>query len=226
MNPGARRADPRVALNEPRRLSVLLVDWLDHPVGPFGTPCAGGKAMRLRVILAVTLAVLAVSAAAWAEPAPSAPAAHEEVGRFLDEMGSRFRGLGSHFRESSGMEGRGDRPLISFMLQRREELELTPEQAQALESLRSDFQREAIRRDADLRVAEMDLDALLQAEQVDMAKVEAKVREIERLSADLRLARLSVIERGKAQLTSDQRAKLKKLLAEPRRGRPHSRAGR
>jgi Spy/CpxP family protein refolding chaperone len=136
-------------------------------------------------------------------------------------MASEFRSLGSHFREGSGLGARSDRPLITIMLQRRDELGLTPEQVQALESLRSDFQREAIRREADLRVAEMDLDAFLQAEPVDMAKVEAKVREIERLRADLRLSRLGVIESGKAQLTPDQRAKLRKLLSEPRPTRPH-----
>ncbi len=182
--------------------------------------------MKLRTIAVMVVAILALSAGAWAGPA-SAPAAHDEIGRLFDEMASRLRGLGSHLREGSGHHGgRGERPIVTIMLQRRDELGLTPEQVQALESLRSDFQREAIRREADLRVTEMDLEALLQADSVEMGKVEAKVREIERFRADLRLARLGVIERGKAQLTQDQRAKLKKLLTEPRPWRPHSRAER
>jgi Spy/CpxP family protein refolding chaperone len=182
--------------------------------------------MKFRVIPLATLVILALSAPVWAEPAPPAPAAHDEIGRLFDEMASKLRGLGSHFKEGVGTERRGDRPLITIMLSNRDELGLTPEQVRALESLRSDFQRDAIRREADLRVAEMDLESLLQAEPVEMAKIEAKVREIERFRADLRLARLGVIERGKAQLTSDQRAKLKKLLTEPRPWRPHSRAER
>lgn len=182
--------------------------------------------MKLRTIAVIVVAILALSAGAWAGPAP-APAAHDEIGQFFDGMASRLRGLGSHMREGSGhQEGRGERPLITIMLQRRDELGLAPEQVRALESLRSDFQREAIRKEADIRVAEMDLESLLQADSVEMGKVEAKVREIERFRADLRLARLGVIEKGKAQLTSDQRVKLKKLLTEPRPWRPHSRSER
>ena len=47
-----------------------------------------------------------------------------------------------------------------------------------------------------------------------MAKVEAKVREIERMRADLRIARIRTIQKGKEQLTADQRKKLQELLAE------------
>lgn len=182
--------------------------------------------MKLRTIAVTVVAILALSAGAWAGPAP-AQAAHDEIGRLFDDMASRLKGLGSHLREGSGHHDGGvERPLITIMLRNRDELGLTPEQVRALESLRSDFQREAIRKGADLRVAEMDLEALLQADPVEMGKVEAKVREIERFRADLRLARLGVIERGKAQLTSDQRAKLKKLLTEPKPWRPHSRSER
>jgi Spy/CpxP family protein refolding chaperone len=183
--------------------------------------------MSRRVIAVMTLALLVLIPVGWAHSAGPAPAAHDEIGRLFDEMASRLRGLGSQLREGWGHhEGRGERPLITLMLKRRDDLGLTPEQVRALESLRSDFQREAIRKEADIRVAEMDLEALLEADSVEMGKVEAKVREIERFRADLRLARLGVIERGKAQLTQDQRAKLKKLLTEPRSWRPHSQANR
>jgi Spy/CpxP family protein refolding chaperone len=90
------------------------------------------------------------------------------------------------------------------------------EPGEALERLRSDFQREAIKREADLRVAEVDVTALLARDQVDLAAVEAKVRAIERLRADLRLARIRTIEQGRAQLTPEQREKLRALVAEPR----------
>ena len=100
------------------------------------------------------------------------------------------------------------------MLRNRDKLGLSDAQVRNLEQLRNDFQKESIRKDADLRVAEMDLNALLEAQNVDMAKVEAKVREIERLRADLRIARIRAIEKGKEQLTADQRKKLQELLAE------------
>jgi len=108
-----------------------------------------------------------------------------------------------------------DRPLIAFMLRNRDKLDLSAAQVKNLEQLRNDFQKESIRKDADLRVAEMDLNGLLGGEKVDMAKVEPKVREIERLRADLRISRIRTIEKGKELLTADQRKKLQDLLAEP-----------
>jgi Spy/CpxP family protein refolding chaperone len=153
-----------------------------------------------------------------AEPTPL-PVAHEELSRALDELAGRIHGLGGQWREHFSSAGPGERPLISIMLSHRADLGLSEAQVSALERLRADFQREAIRRDADLRVAETDLRALLASEPVDMGRVEAKVREIERLRADLRLARIRTIEQGKGQLSIEQRERLRALLAEPPRPR-------
>ena len=71
-----------------------------------------------------------------------------------------------------------DRPLITIMLHHRSELGLSPEQVSRLEALRGEFSREAIRRDAEIRIAELDLASLLEQEPLDLAKVEAKVREV------------------------------------------------
>jgi Spy/CpxP family protein refolding chaperone len=102
------------------------------------------------------------------------------------------------------------------MLRYRNELRLSREQVQTLERLRADFQREATRRDAEIRSAETDLTTLVEADPVDLERVEAKLRAIERLRADLRLARIRTIEEGKAALTQEQRAKFRSLLTEAR----------
>ena len=168
---------------------------------------------RGRILVALTLTLtLALPAMAEEPPRPAHPT-YEELGRAIDGLAAQLEGLGERWRERvSAAQEAGERPLISIMLSRRDELGLSPAQVQALERLRNDFQREAIKGDADLRVGEMDLAALLKADPVDMAKVEAKVREIERWRADLRIARIRAIERGKAQLTPDQRAKLQSML--------------
>jgi Spy/CpxP family protein refolding chaperone len=171
------------------------------------------------------LAPMLVTGLARAADAPARPVAHEEMGRALEELTSHVRGLGTRWRDHfSGGEARWpERPLISIMLGHRDELGLSGPQVDALERLRGDFQREVIRRDADIRVAEMDLAALLRgAGPVDLAQAEAKVRELERLRADLRVARLRTIEQGKAQLSAEQRQRLEALLAD---GPPSSRMG-
>ncbi len=180
--------------------------------------------MRTTVILSFAALILAPALpAAAAEPPAATPAAQEELSQHFDNMPREAHGMGhgwrGHFR---GRDGFGGRPIISLALRYRQELGLSPAQVETLERLRDDFRREAIRRGAEIRVANLDLSALTRTDvadvgkQVDMGKVEAKVRELERLRAEQRLARIRTIEAGKAQLTPEQRTKLGTLLAESR----------
>jgi len=132
----------------------------------------------------------------------------DDLGRELQDLFGRWRG---YFLPGVPQE---ERPLISLMLQNREKLGLSGDQVKKLEQLKTEFQKESIRRDADVRVAEMDLKGLLEAQPVDMANVEAKVKEIEHSRADLRFARIRAIEKAKELLTADQKKKLQEILAE------------
>ena len=142
--------------------------------------------------------------------------AHEQLAQSWEDYGREFRGwFGRWWDQLTSGRTRGERPLISMMLRNREKLGLSDDQVRRMEQLRTAYEKESIRRDADIRIAEMDLDALLNAPSVDMAKAEAKVREIEKLRGDLRLARIRAIEKGKELLTQDQRKKLREMLTEP-----------
>jgi len=175
-----------------------------------------------------TLALLGVLLIALIPTGTAAPAdvtqiTHEEMGRALDELYVQLYGLGERFRRHFNPGEMGaERPLVTYMLDHRAELALTPTQIQELEKIRTDFQKEAIKLDADQRVAEMDVATLLRGDPVDVSKVEARIRESERLKADFRVGRVRAIERAKAQLTPEQRAKLATLLGEP--SAPRSRA--
>lgn len=167
---------------------------------------------------ALIIALLAIPgpnpSALATEPPALTPVVHEELNRALDGLAGQVHGLGDRWR---GHFGRGaapaERPLISLMLNWRQELALSPTQVESLERLRTEFQKEATRRDADLHAAETALATMLQTEPVDLAAVEAKVRDIERQRADFRVARIKVIEQGRGQLTPEQRTKLSTLLA-------------
>ena len=175
------------------------------------------NASRYLATVAAALTFAVPAAAAAAEEPTVIPAAHEELTRAFDDLAGQIHNLGARWREHFTPGDRdGERPLITIALSHRAELGLSAPQVEALERLRADFQREAIRRDADLRVAEMDLANLRRTEPLDLPPVEAKVREIERARAELMIARIRVIEQGKAQLTAEQRENLRALLAEPR----------
>lgn len=173
--------------------------------------------MMRRALLGFLLSLLFMPLPRWAAAIEGVkPVIDQQFAQGLDDLGRELREWfgrwGDYF--GSGTVKSEERPLIAFMLRNRERLGLSAAQVKTLEQLRNDFQKESIRKDADLRVAEMDLNGLLGAEKIDMPKVEAKVREIERLRTDLRLARIRTIEKGKDLLTTDQRKKLQELLAE------------
>ena len=173
--------------------------------------------MMKRAILGFLLSLLFVPCPRWAVAVEGArPVMDQQFAQGLDDLGRELREWFGRWGEyfGSGTMKNEERPLIAFILRNREKLGLSPAQVKTLEQLRNDFQKESIRKDADLRVAEMDLNGLLGAEKIDMPKVEAKVREIERLRTDLRLARIRTIQKGKEVLTADQRKKLHELLTD------------
>jgi Spy/CpxP family protein refolding chaperone len=168
------------------------------------------------VLGAVLILLVAVPAAGEKRPVVK-PVAHEELSRTLDELAAQLHDLSSRWRDHFvRREPLAERPLISIMLSHRDDLGLSSDQVQALERLRWEFQQAAIRYESDIRLAEMDIRRLLETDPVNLGQVEPKIRELERLRGDLRLARIRTIEQGKAQLTADQRSKLQSLLGDHR----------
>ena len=139
------------------------------------------------------------------------------------QMGSRplpemMRSEGGHRPWIHGRGGHRGR-LVSMMLHRKDELGLAPEQVSTLRELRADFQRGAITRTAEIKLAALDLRGLRDQDTLDLAKVEAQVRKIALLRADQRVARIKMIQASKAVLTPEQREKFEQLAHASRMGR-------
>ena len=172
--------------------------------------------MRIYVALALLLALLLSPAVApTAEDKKTAP--RDDNGHSFEELGKDFRSwLGRWWEYFGGTTAQEQQPVISLLLRNREKIGLSDDQVKKLEQLRSDFEKETIRNEADIRVAEIDLNNLLQAPSADMPKIEVKIRDIERLRADLRIARIRAIDQGKALLSTDQRKRLQELISDQR----------
>ena len=146
-------------------------------------------------------------AGAPAQVADAQPGMRREMHGRRGDMrgeGQRWQRHGRHHRMPS---------LAAIALRHRAELGLNPQQVESLQKLQLDARRAAVQGRANAELAALDLGGLLRSEPVDMAKVEAKVREREKLRADGRLAFIRANEQGKAQLTTDQRDKLRALRA-------------
>lgn len=178
--------------------------------------------MRKLILLGTLATLLAIHPPLYsAEPPSSQTPFPEDLSDAWERLQRAVQDWGGRLRDRFGARSsREERPVITQILSHRETLGLSAEQVRKLEQLRDGFQRQSIRSDADLRIVELDIAALLDHEPVDLAKVEQKIREGEKLRADLRIARLRVIEQAKAVLTSEQKKKFQELEPQPRASRP------
>src|SRR5262245_18257368 len=94
---------------------------------------------------ALVLALMLSGPAGATDPTPR-PALHGELGSAFDELAGEIQWLCERFLgHFAPTESPLERPVISIMLDHGKELGLTTAQTQALEKIRSDFQREAIK---------------------------------------------------------------------------------
>jgi len=154
-----------------------------------------------------------------AETERSKPLIPEELGDAWERLQRALQEWSGQIRERFGTrDSREDRPMISLILKYKDYLRLTGEQVTKLEQLRDNYQRQSIRTEADARIIDLDVAALLDKPTVDVPKVEQKIREVEKMRADLRIARVRAVEQAKALLTAEQRKKFYESL-EPRPSR-------
>ncbi len=113
-----------------------------------------------------------------------------------------------------GMHGCGammddDHPLWKHLMG----LGLDDKQKDALQALRSRTMKEMIKKSADEKIADIELQDLLAKDSVDMKAVETAVKKRESLKTEMFLAHIRAHEEMKAILTPEQRKQLKEMMA-------------
>jgi len=162
--------------------------------------------MRARLIVGTVVALLL----AGALPA-SAQMMGAGGGAGGDMMGSGMHGA-APATGCSGMTGGPaafgyDGPWISFALTHATVLDLTPDQVNSLTTLRDEFRKEAIRLGSEIRAAEAEVRRLYAQQPLDLQALESRVRAAAGIEADLELARVKTLVKGKALLTPEQQQK-------------------
>jgi cyanophycinase-like exopeptidase len=97
---------------------------------------------------------------------------------------------------------------LNFILKQQEKLNLSTEQIEKLKKLQSVFAKETFKRNAELQLAEIELNELQIQVPLDLEKVDAKLRQIEAFRTELRLAYIQTIEKEKAVLKPEQQKNL------------------
>lgn len=101
-----------------------------------------------------------------------------------------------------------ERPWISFALTHAKDLGLSDEQVTQLGGIRDDFLKDAGPLVKDIRAGENALAQLYTQTPLDLAAVEAKIKETAGREAELRILRLKTLQKGAALLTDEQRQKI------------------
>lgn len=119
---------------------------------------------------------------------------------------------------------------LHHLLQHQKDLGLTEEQVAKLQAIHLDLDRARIRGEADIRVAERELTALLEDEKTELSAIEAKVKQSEMLEVAVRMAAFKARRDALAVLTPDQRQKAKaaheRRMHEMMSGRSSDHSGR
>jgi Spy/CpxP family protein refolding chaperone len=161
-------------------------------------------------------------------PAAAEPPADPQVAQAAPtpgtpQWGHRPDGGGQSMHGHHGWQRRGKAhhfSLARVALRHQKDLALTPAQIDSLRKLGTDSRRDAIKRQAEVRLARLDLSTLMMPDAADpnkprdMARIEAKVRDIEKLRGDAKIAQIRTLEQSRQVLTPEQREKLRALMAQ------------
>jgi Spy/CpxP family protein refolding chaperone len=97
-----------------------------------------------------------------------------------------------------------------FFLCCKKELELTDKQVTELESIKMEFQKGRIRKEADLKIAELELEALMHDDDAPIKDIEGKMNAAANLKTEMKLSHIKAFRKAKALLTPEQMEKMKK----------------
>ena len=106
--------------------------------------------------------------------------------------------------------------LLRHLMKNKQDLGLTDEQVTKLRTVALDADRTRIHAEADVRVSERELRALLWDEQAELSAIEAKVKEHEAFEATARIISIRAKRELLGVLTPEQRAKQKALWGQHR----------
>lgn len=113
-------------------------------------------------------------------------------------------------RHSKEMMGRPN--AMPFALRLLAGLELNGKQKDSIREIESKVARDSIRKGAEIEIAELEVMEALDKDSADLTAVEVKLKKIEALRTELRVAHIKAIEEIKSKLTPDQKKKLREIL--------------
>jgi len=149
--------------------------------------------MYTRMMTAVLAGVLLIGVPAFVQAEPD-----KEKGMSRDSHSERDRSAHSFVDQ-----------IFHMLLHQAKELGLSEEQQTKLKSLKADYEKAKIRGEADLKLAEVDVQTLAHNEKADMSAIETAVRKSEAAHSNLRIEGIKSVRAAFAVLTPEQKEKMR-----------------
>lgn len=123
---------------------------------------------------------------------------------FADEGHGKMMGHGGHDQEEQDDHSGY---YLKHLLKHAKEIGLTPEQISKLKAMQLDFKRTEARLEADVKIATLELHALLEDEKAELNAIQAKVGQLKNSEGACLFAAIKSKHNAMALLTPDQREK-------------------
>ena len=107
---------------------------------------------------------------------------------------------------------------LQHLLMHGKEIGLSPEQISKLKAMQLDLNRTQTRTEADIKIAKLELQAILEDEKAEFSTIQAKVDQLKKAEGALLLAAIKGKRDAMAMLTPDQRAKDRAQLEKMKSG--------
>jgi Spy/CpxP family protein refolding chaperone len=104
---------------------------------------------------------------------------------------------------------------VSLILRNSGKLGLNDQQKTKLNEIRRKYSKDIIRQDAELKIVEIDLDAILKVPDMNLGKVKEVLKKIEGIKTQIRYLKIEALAEAKKILTEKQRETLRKIMEEP-----------
>jgi len=115
-------------------------------------------------------------------------------------------------REGMGHHRRWFKYGVTLMLQNADKLGLSDEQIKKLYEIKRKYSKDIIKQDAEMKMDEIDLGALLRESKINLSEVKEALKKVENTKTQIRYLRITAFVEARKILTDEQKKSLKKLM--------------
>src|SRR4030042_5065488 len=100
---------------------------------------------------------------------------------------------------------------VTLMLRNADKLGLNDEQIRKLDNIKRKYSKDIIKQDAEMKIAEIDLGALLKESEINLSEVKEALKKVENFKTQIRYLRITAFVEARKILTDEQKNSLKKI---------------